>query len=185
MSTTSSSVTRNHVLLALETTAFRGDALERLGLGNLPGSSPRIWLMNGLYPRRRESGLMRASTRVEYPKLVRQVEKSLKSLDYPFLRNETKLLTEFEVLSPCGFRVIVESNSREDYSFGFIHSQKNESSLELRRALEVQESNGLVKRQATAFMERLTSALPEKPWKGLGLIRSRTERTKWSLLAEI
>ena len=70
---------------------------------------------------------MRASTRVEYPKLVKHVEKSLKSLGYQFLRNETKWLTEFEVLSPGCFRVVVENNSREDYSFGFMHSQKTET----------------------------------------------------------
>ena len=75
---------------------------------------------------------MRASTSLEYRKLVRHVEKSLKSLGYPFLRNETKWLTEFEVLSPGCFRVVVENNSREDYNYGFMHSQKTESSLELR-----------------------------------------------------
>jgi hypothetical protein len=122
---------------------------------------------------------MRAFTRVEYRKLVRQVEKSLKSLGYSFLRNETDLLTEFEVVSPSRFRVVVQKNSREDYSFGFMRSQKTETSLELRRDLDTRDSDGLVNKNAKAFMEQLTSALPEKPWKGLGLVRSRTERTKW------
>lgn len=122
---------------------------------------------------------MRASTRVEYRKLVRQVEKSLKSLGYSFLRNETSLLTEFEVLFPSCFRVVVQKDSREDYSFGFIRSQKTETTLELRRDLDAPESDGLVSKNAKAFMEHLTFALPEKPWKGLGLVRSRTERAKW------
>ncbi|MGP8124260.1 MAG: hypothetical protein ACLQEQ_00075 [Nitrososphaerales archaeon] len=128
---------------------------------------------------------MRASTRVEYRKLVRHVEKSLTSLGYPFLRNETKRLTEFEVLPPSGFRVVVEDNSREDYSFGFIRSKKTETSLELRRELGTPESDGFVDKHVSAFMEHLTSALPEKPWEGLGLVRSRTERAKWLELSDI
>ena len=128
---------------------------------------------------------MRASTRVEYRKLVKHVERSLKSLDYPFLRNETKRLTEFEVLSPGSFRVVVENNTREDYSFGFMRSERIETSLELRRDLDARESDTLVNERATAFLARLTSALPEKPWKGMGVFRSRSERAKWSMLAEI
>lgn len=135
--------------------------------------------MNGLYLSRHQNAQMRASTRVEYRKLVRHVERSLKSLDYSFLRNETDLLTEFEVLSPSYFRVVVQDNSREDYSFGFMRSHRTETLLELRRDLATRESDGFVNKNARAFMEHLISTLPEKPWEGLGLVRSRTERAKW------
>ncbi len=127
---------------------------------------------------------MRVSTGLEYPKLVRHVERSLRALGYPYLRNETDWLTEFQVLPPCHFRVVVENNSREAY--GLLGSKKKtETSLELRRELEARESESQVARHAAVFMERLTSGLPPKPWKGLGMIRSRTERAKWSEMAEI
>jgi len=135
--------------------------------------------VNGLNLRAHKAVQLHASTSVEYRNLVRQAEKSLKSLGYSFLRNEATLLTEFEVLSPSRFRIVVRKDSREDYSFGFIRSQKTETSLELRRDLDVPESDRSVSENAKAFMEQLISGLPEKPWNGLGFVRSRTERAKW------
>jgi len=128
---------------------------------------------------------MRASTKVGYRKLVRHVEQSLKSLGFSFLRNETRLLTEFEVITPSHFRVVLEDNSRYDYTFGVIRTHRVETSLELRRDLDAPETDEDLDKNARAFMNHLTSSLPEEPWKGLGLVRSRTERAKWQELSQI
>lgn len=128
---------------------------------------------------------MRTTTTLEYAKLVRYVETSLAKLNYSYLKNQADRITEFEVESPCHFRILVQDETRERFSFALLRSEKNESAIEILRTLGAGDSKEVLKKHILAFVEQLREALPQEPWKGFGLVRSRSEKVKWSELAEL
>lgn len=125
---------------------------------------------------------MRASANVKYATLVACVENSLSTLNYGHLKHTTKLLTEFEVESPCHFRVIVEDAAGEKYGFALLMSEKNESVIEILPTLGAQESDDVLRQHVASLVGQVRKTLPREPWKGLGVFRSRSERVKWSEL---
>ncbi|HUI85589.1 MAG TPA: hypothetical protein VLY21_00340 [Nitrososphaerales archaeon] len=127
---------------------------------------------------------MRATTSLEYSALVSCVEASLVKLGFGHLKNVTKRVTEFEVESPCHFRVLVEDETRERYGFALLRSEKNESAIEILRTLGATEPEDDLRRNVSAFVAALREALPQDPWKGFGPFRSRSEKVKWSELSE-
>ena len=128
---------------------------------------------------------MRAATRLEYGELVRCVRRSLGELGYPYLKNETKRNTEFEIESPCRFRVLVENCTREGTSRFLLSSDQNESAIELWRQIGADEPDDLLKRHVGSFLQKLSATLPREPWKGFGSFRSRSEKIKWSELGNL
>jgi len=127
---------------------------------------------------------MRATTTLEYAKLVRCVEESLDKLGYSHLKNTTKRVTEFEVESPSHFRVLVEDETRERYGFALLRSEKHESTIEILKTLDSADPEEELKRSVSAFVDLLRQTLPQDPWKGFGPFRSRSEKVKWSELSE-
>jgi hypothetical protein len=129
---------------------------------------------------------MRATTSLEFAKLVQCVEESLVKLCYHYLKNRTNRITEFEIDSPCHFRVLVEEQREERFGrFTLLRSEKNESTIEVFRTLGSTDSDDVLKQHLSAFVEQLGKTLPEEPWKGLGPLRSRSERENWSKLSEL
>lgn len=128
---------------------------------------------------------MRAATRLEYAELVRCVGRCLGDLGYPYLKNQTKTITEFEIESPCRFRVLVENCTREGTGRSLLRSEQNESAIELWRQIGADEPDDVLKRHVGSFLEKLTATLPREPWKGFGPFRSRSEKIKWSELRNL
>jgi hypothetical protein len=128
---------------------------------------------------------MRASANLEYAKLVRYVDKTIRKLDYRYIRNGTQRVTEFEIEAPCHFRVIVEDQTQERFGFGILKSEKNESTIEVLPVLDTTDPEELLKNSLSAFIEELRKAMPREPWKGFGPLRSRAEKVKWSELARL
>jgi hypothetical protein len=128
---------------------------------------------------------VRASTSLGYSKLVRCVEDSLGKLGYAHLKNGTDRVTEFEVERPCHFRVLVEDQTVERFGMAILRSEKGESTVEILRSLEASESDDELAPHVSAFVEQLRRTLPPEPWKGLGLLRSRAEKLRWSELSRL
>ena len=144
----------------------------------------RVHGLNELYSGSLPFFPMRATTSLAYSDLVRCVEDSLVRLEYGHLKNATRRVTEFEVQSPCHFRVLVEDETRERYGFALLRSEKNESSIEILRTLDASESEVERRQSVATFVNQLRKTLPGEPWKGFGFFRSKSEKVKWSELAD-
>jgi hypothetical protein len=127
---------------------------------------------------------MRAVTGLRYPELARCVENSLKNKGFVYLKNKSSRITEFEIRSPCHFRVLLEDCTGERLSF-FFRAPRNESSIEVRRDLEAPETESAVGQHVSIFLVDLMTLLPRKPWHGLGFFRSRFEKAKWEELGKL
>jgi predicted Fe-S protein YdhL (DUF1289 family) len=128
---------------------------------------------------------MRAATKFEYAELVKFVRKTLGELGYAYLKNETKRITEFEIESPCRFRVLVEDCTREGTGRLSLGSDKTESAIELWKQIAADEPDDVLERHVDSFLRKLMATLPREPWKGFGPFRSRSERVRWSELGNL
>lgn len=125
---------------------------------------------------------MQAATRIEYSKLAARVQGTLERLGMSYLRNQGRTVTEFEVQSPCHFRIVVEQRSEESFGFPFINRGGSETILELRRDLDRPEPDPVLKQHASAFIRGLVAGLPVSPWKGFGTLRTKSQRRRWEEL---
>ncbi|MDE1852669.1 MAG: hypothetical protein KGI38_02850 [Thaumarchaeota archaeon] len=122
---------------------------------------------------------MRVATRIEYPRLAAGVQDTLEELGMTYLTNHGKAVTEFEVQSPCHFRILVEEHTEESFGFPFVNRGGSETALELHKDLATPESDPVLRQHASAFVRGLVAALPDPPWKGFGIFRGRSEKNRW------
>lgn len=115
---------------------------------------------------------LRASN--DFSGIVSAAENSLQKLSYEFLRNETRELVEFEVVSPKYFRVVIEKRSDPEVHTFILPSVKRMSGTTI--DLRFQES-GIV--EVRRFVKTLVGVLPAPPWSGLRFFESRSEKRKW------
>ena len=128
---------------------------------------------------------MRAGTRIEYSKFVGCVRAVLGELGYSYYKNETRTITEFEIQSPCKFRVLVEDCRGERSAFGLYKSRRDESAIELWRTVGVTVPDDLLRKSVDSFLEKLWVNMPREPWEGFGRFRKASEKTRWSELGKI
>lgn len=124
--------------------------------------------------------MKRASTRIEYTKMTAKVQGILDKLEMSYAKNQGEDVTEFEVKSPCHFRVVVSKHTEESFGFPFKNRGGVETALELHRDLEALETDSVLRKQASSFVKGLVSSLPAAPWKGFGAFRTRSERNRWA-----
>lgn len=113
------------------------------------------------------------------------LESSLKRLGFSYIKNQGRNVTEFEVRSPCRFIASVESVTGQKLSFLIPRSGVLESAVELRRLIGSNESEASLSACVSALVRELRSALPEEPWKGTGLLKSKGERANWESLGDL
>lgn len=128
---------------------------------------------------------MRAGTRIEYGKFVGLVRAVLGELGYTYFKNETRRITEFEIQSPCKFRVLVEDCRGGRSAFGLFKSRQDESAIELWRSVGAAVPDDLLKKSVDSFLERLWATMPREPWEGFGHFRKASEKSRWAELGRI
>ena len=121
---------------------------------------------------------LRASN--DFSGIVSAAEESLRKLSYGFLRNETKELVEFEVISPKYFRVVIEKRSEPEVHTFVLPSVKRMSGTTI--DLRFQESGAI--EEVRLFVKTLVGVLPAPPWSGLRFLESRSEKRKWLALVD-
>jgi hypothetical protein len=127
---------------------------------------------------------MRALIRLDSGKLTAIVEESLRELNFAYLKNEGRNVTQFEVQTPCHLIVSVENVTREQLTFLIRPHLRVESALELRPMVGVREPEPDRPRCQSALVRVLRSHLPDEPWKGAGVLRSRSQKANWEKLDE-
>jgi hypothetical protein len=128
---------------------------------------------------------MRAGSRIEYHEFVGYVTKALERLEYKYFKNATDRITEFEIQSPCKFRVLVEDCRGERSAFGLFRSNRSECAIELWRTVGAQESDDELRQRVNAFLAKLIATIPKEPWAGFGPFRSGSEKTRWAGLNKL
>jgi len=128
---------------------------------------------------------VRAICRMEYVKLAVITEDSLKKLGYSYFKNHGHGMIEFEIREPCHMLARVEDLTRSRLSFLIRSPIVVESALELRRAVGTRPTSIDASVCASALAREIRSAMPEKPWKGTGVYRSRVEKNSWSKLENL
>ena len=115
------------------------------------------------------------------------VQATLDKLGFKYRKNTARYVIEFEVVSPCSMLIRVEDLARERAGFPYVlrSSLKVESAIELRRVIGATTPEEEVRRNASIFARSLRDVLPKEPWKGIGLIGSRSEKSNWEKLEEL
>ncbi len=128
---------------------------------------------------------MRAFTRLGPEILVQSVTESLTKLGYSYARNQGQYVTEFEVRSPSHFLVVVEDLTRIQMGYPLRSRVRVESAVALRRTVGAADDEEELKRSVAAFAREFRAVLPGEPWKGVGVVRSKSEKTNWESLDEV
>ena len=127
---------------------------------------------------------VRARTRIDHISLETRAESTLSKLGFEFLKNQGELVTEFEVVSPSHFRVVIESLDRTQWGYPLRNPFRVESAVALSPTVGHFDSLETVASQAASFVAAFRSQLPPRPWKEMGILASRYERRNWEKLAE-
>jgi len=117
--------------------------------------------------------------------MVKCVKTALSDLGFTYLKNESSRITEFEVQTPCKFRVLVEDPAGERSTFGLRTVKGDESAIELWRYIGATEPEEVLKTSVNAFLNKLRDVMQREPWEGFGTFRSRTEKARWAELGRI
>ncbi|MDV3276924.1 MAG: hypothetical protein LYZ69_00480 [Nitrososphaerales archaeon] len=128
---------------------------------------------------------MRTVSSVEYARLVGFVEQTLRQLSFRYYTNATRRVTEYEVFDPARFRILVEDALVEPAALGPIGAGRKVTAIEVRRDIGASEPVEDARRHAREFVTKLISLMPMEPWKGLGLVRSRTVKARWLELGKL
>jgi hypothetical protein len=128
---------------------------------------------------------LRAGSRIEYHEFVGYVTTAVESLGYEYFKNATDRITEFEIQSPCRFRVLVEDCRGERSAFGLFRSNRSECAIEIWRMVGAHETDDDLRRHVDAFLARLRATIPKEPWAGFGPFRSGSEKARWSELNKL
>ena len=128
---------------------------------------------------------VRARTSLSAEELENLVSETMKELGFVCRRNQGLGVAEFEVVSPCGFLVRVEDLTGERMGFPLRSRLKVESAITVNRLLGAKEPESEVGHRVSEFLTALRAAAPAEPWKGLGIMDSRSEKANWERLGEL
>lgn len=124
--------------------------------------------------------LLKASQSLE--EISKATERSLSSLDYPFIRNGTERLYEYEISSPAYFRIVIENRKDPEVHNFIIPSIRAPTgcTIEIRyglnaNATEIKNSSVC----AMKYLQKLTENLSQPPWQGLRQREVGRERRRW------
>lgn len=90
------------------------------------------------------------------------------------MRNQTKDLVEFEIITPKYFRVVVEKRNDPEVHTFILPSVKSGKGTTIDLRFEQSESD-----KARLFLRTLIGLLSASPWSGLRMLESRNEKRKW------
>ena len=110
--------------------------------------------------------------------LSRASEVALGRLGYEFGRGGTQSVVEFAVTKPFAFSVVLEemaSPYAHDRLLGFLSPAQIRSNV----FISVLEEDPQRIAAASAFVREMVDGLKRKPWKGLGIVGSRTAKILW------
>lgn len=128
---------------------------------------------------------MRARIRLDRATLEGLVSEALGGASCAFGINRGTFVTEFEVTSPCHFRVLVESLDRERLGHPVGPRKRAESAIGVTSTLGSSDPAEMVNGATSEFCKALLSLLPGPPWKGFGILGSRSEKKKWAALSAV
>jgi len=128
---------------------------------------------------------MRARTSLSAGELEKLISETLEELGFVCRRNQGLGVAEFEVVSPCGFLVRVEDLTWERIGFLLRSRVKVESAIEVNRLVGAEGPESEVERRVSEFLTALRAVTPPEPWKGLGIMGSRSEKANWERLGEL
>ncbi|HKW05203.1 MAG TPA: hypothetical protein VJN71_07900 [Nitrososphaerales archaeon] len=121
-------------------------------------------------------------TTIDQNTLAKKSEECLNKLHFQFIHNGTPSVSEYEILKPQYFRVVIEGRSEVSVHNIILPSidKKKGSTIDIRFDIDSDEKTiQLSKEQAKAFLKNLVQNLPDKPWKGLGFREEGKEEKKW------
>lgn len=110
--------------------------------------------------------------------LARASEAALGRLGYEYGRGGTQGVVEFTVRRPFAFSVVVEelaSPYTHDRLLGFLSTAQTRSNV----FISGLEDDPQQVAAASAFVREMVGGLKRKPWKGLGIVSSRTAKILW------
>ncbi len=128
---------------------------------------------------------VRARTSLSAGLLEKLVGETLKELGFVCRRNRGLGVAEFEVVSPCEFLVRVEDLTTERMGYPLRSRVKIESAIVVNRTVGSKAPESEVGRRVTEFLTALRASAPAEPWKGLGILGSRSEKENWEGLGEL
>ncbi|MGA2875300.1 MAG: hypothetical protein ABSE82_07150 [Nitrososphaerales archaeon] len=118
----------------------------------------------------------------DYNNMVTLAERCLRDLLFVFQRSGTVQLSEFEIIRPAYFRVVIEPN-RIPKTWNFLLpsiTAPKGSTIEIRFGTDsTPEEATKASENVREFLRALTKALPEEPWKGLHSRESAREEKRW------
>ena len=94
--------------------------------------------------------------------LEASVETALSDLGFNFLKSQGRLVAEYEVTSPCSFRVLVEALDREQFGYPLRSPLRVESSVEVTRVIGAREPPQGVAAYVSDFVAALMLAVAQK-----------------------
>jgi hypothetical protein len=118
------------------------------------------------------------------PKLASATEANLVRLGFKFMKNETKAMLEFEVIEPEAFLVRIRSLEETEQPspiLGFMFARTQSACTDL--SLVVDPGNPAAKSGASELIKAIIGSLKVPPWKGLGMVESRTSKALWTRYA--
>ena len=120
-------------------------------------------------------------TSSEYEELVAASERCLKELPLVFQKNGTDRVSEFEIVHPVYFRILIEPNKVPKTRNLLMPSISPPvgSTIEITYGLESDPEDQIkASESARVFLRSLTKAMPE-PWRGLSGGESAKEEKRW------
>lgn len=120
-----------------------------------------------------------------FPKLAAATEASLVRLGFKFLKNEAKGMLEFEVTEPEAFLVRIRSLEETEQPspvFGFMFTRRQSACTDL--SLVVGPGNPTAKARSSELIKAILGSMKVPPWKGLGIVESRTSKALWTRYSE-
>jgi len=126
---------------------------------------------------------LRAS--LDISELSSAVESCLSKMNFEFIRNGTRDVSEFEIIKPVYFRVLLERRTDPEVRNMLIPSIKQSKGCMvdiwfLREHNEAERTQAF--QNAKQLLRDLLATLPSPPWEGLRFRESGKERKRWQQL---
>lgn len=121
-------------------------------------------------------------TTIDQKTLAEKSEECLNKLHFQFIHNKTSSVSEYEILKPQYFRVVIEGRNEVSVHNIILPSidKKKGSTIDVRFDIDSDEKTIQASKElAKVFLKSLVQNLPDKPWKGLGFREGGKEEKKW------
>jgi len=118
----------------------------------------------------------------EYGTITAIAESCLRELPFVYQRNGTNQVTEFEIVRPAYFRVVIEPDRTPKTWNLFMPSIKapTGSTVDIRLGLDsTPEETKAASEGVKTFLRALVKGMPVEPWKGLSAQVSSKQEKKW------